>query len=107
MTGSAMSETYYERWQSLYRAEKRARREGKWVAWRRAAKRLADHENLHCQNPFTCTVCGDTGWVWDMQNETETTCKVCRIAERPNSPIHVTTHSKDAADSFPVKQGDQ
>ena len=110
MTCSAMSETYYERWQSLYHAEKRARREGNWEAWRRAAKRLADHENLHYEHPFACAVCGDTGWVWDMQNETDTTCKACRIAEtkqthgsaKPKAPAAVATAGKDGLNPCPL-----
>ena len=44
---AAMPEAYYERWESLYKAERRAWREGKWFAWRRASKRLIDHENTH------------------------------------------------------------
>ena len=32
---------------ALEDVEKRARREGKWEAWRKAAKRLTDHENAH------------------------------------------------------------
>jgi hypothetical protein len=51
-TTAAMPESYYERWQKLYCAEKRARRSGDWEAWRRAAKRLTDHENTHCEHPF-------------------------------------------------------
>ena len=42
----AMPESYYEKWESLYRAEKRAFQEKRIKAWRKASKRLRDHENM-------------------------------------------------------------
>jgi len=45
-----MPESYHERWEALWMAYKRARRENKPGAALRAAKRLSEHENNHSTN---------------------------------------------------------
>lgn len=48
---STMPEAYYVAWEKLYQAERRAFRERRWEAWRRAARRLVAHENAHGTAP--------------------------------------------------------
>lgn len=45
-----MPEDYYARWESLYKAYRRARKSGTPKAAINAAQRLKDHENSHCTN---------------------------------------------------------